>query len=405
METHDIILLVLSILIVILLVSLLLLIVRNNKRKVNLDISDDLYDIKGSIGKTIQQSILDFNDRVNQKLMDNQNSSKEEMYKLQYSLFEELHKFQNRINDKMNDEFKVLNTSVENKMTSINTKVEERLDKGFVKTNETFNSILERMTIIDQAQQKIEGLSTEMVSLQALLSNNQKRGAFGEYQLNQFLFNTYGENQKCYSIQHSLKEGKDGSVVRADAVIYMPPPYNMLCIDSKFPLTSYAKLVNEKVSEVEEKALLTSMHQEVKKHVDDISKKYIIKDKTADFAWMFIPSDGVLALIHSKLPMIVEYASKKNVILVSPTLIVPLLLSYRSMLIDYERSVHAKEIGEQIKLLSKDFEKFGEEWTKLHDNIEKLSKQSIDVNKRVDRITTKFGKIKIANIEEEKEGE
>jgi len=185
----------------------------------------------------------------------------------------------------------------------------------------------------------------------------------------------------------------------------MPPPYNMLCVDSKFPLTSYSKLVTEKVSEEEEKALLSSMLHEVKKHIDDISKKYIIKDKTADFAWMFIPSDGVLALIHTKLQSVVEYASKKNVILVSPTLIIPLLLSYRSMLIDYERSIHAKEIGEQIKLLSKDFEKFAEEWTKLHDNIEKLSKQSIDVNKRVDRITTKFGKIKISNIEEEKEGE
>ena len=404
MELHEIILLSISAIIVILLISLIVIICKNNKRKVNLDISDELNDIKGSIGKTIQQSIMDFNDRVNQKLMDNQNSSKDEMYKLQYSLFEELHKFQNRINDKMNDEFKILNTSVESKMTSINTKVEERLDKGFVKTNETFNSILERMTIIDQAQQKIEGLSTEMVSLQALLSNNQKRGAFGEYQLNQILYNTYGENKKCYDIQHTIKEGKDGSVVRADAVIYMPPPYNMLCVDSKFPLTSYSKLVTEKVNEQEEKALLSMMNQEVKKHIDDISKKYIIKDKTADFAWMFIPSDGVLALIHSKLASVVEYASKKNVILVSPTLIIPLLLSYRSMLIDYERSVHAKEIGEQIKLLGKDFEKFGEEWTKLHENIEKLSKQSIDVNKRVDRITTKFGKIKISNIEEQ-EGE
>lgn len=405
MELHEIILLIISILILLLLVVLIVLTIKNKGSKVNLDISHDLLDIKDSIGKTINQSIMDFNDRVNKKLMDNQNSSKEDMVKLQYGLFEELHKFQNRINEKMNDEFKVLNTSVENRMTNINAKVEERLDKGFVKTNETFNSILERMTIIDQAQQKIEGLSTEMVSLQALLSNNQKRGAFGEYQLNQILYNTYGENQKCYSIQHTIKEGKDGNVVRADAVIYMPPPYNMLCIDSKFPLTSYAKLVNEKVNEQEEKALLSSMNQEVKKHVDDISKKYIVKDKTADFAWMFIPSDGVLALIHTKLPSVVEYASKKNVILVSPTLIVPLLLSYRSMNIDYERSIHAKEIGDQIKLLSKDFEKFSEEWTKLHDNIEKLSKQSNDVNKRVDRITTKFGKIRISNVEEEKEGE
>lgn len=405
MKLHEIILLVLSIAILILLVLLIVLTIKKKENKVNLDISHDLVVIKDNIGETIQKSIMDFNDRVNQKLMDNANNSKEEMFKLQMSLFEELHKFQNRINDKMNDEFKVLNTSVENKMSNINAKVEERLDKGFVKTNETFNSILERMTIIDQAQQKIEGLSTEMVSLQALLSNNQKRGAFGEHQLNQILYNTYGENQKCYSIQHTLKEGKDGSVVRADAVIFMPPPYNMLCVDSKFPLASYSKLVNEKVSEIEEKALLSSMNQEVKKHIDDISKKYIIKDKTADFAWMFIPSDGVLALIHTKLPSVVEYASKKNVILVSPTLIIPLLLSYRSMQIDYERSIHAKEIGEQIKLLSKDFDKFAEEWTKLHDNIEKLSKQSNDVNKRVDKITNKFGKIKIANIEEEKEGE
>ena len=108
MELHEIILLVLSIAILILLVLLIVLTIKKKENKVNLDISHDLVVIKDNIGETIQKSIMDFNDRVNQKLMDNANNSKEEMFKLQMSLFEELHKFQNRINDKMNDEIQLL---------------------------------------------------------------------------------------------------------------------------------------------------------------------------------------------------------------------------------------------------------------------------------------------------------
>ena len=63
-----------------------------------------------------------------------------------------------------------------------NEKVEERLSKGFEATNETFGKIKESMAVMEQAQQKIEGLSNEMISLQDILSNNQQRGAFGEYQ-------------------------------------------------------------------------------------------------------------------------------------------------------------------------------------------------------------------------------
>ena len=283
MKPIEIILICLASLILVMVTILVIMTLKRKSQVVNIDLQGDLGELKDSMNKTIQQSILDFNDRVNQKLMENAKLSHENIASLQMGMYKELTAFQNKINEKMTEEFKVLNTSVDTRMMNINSKVEERLDKGFNKTNETFKNILERMTIIEQAQTHIEGLSNEMVSLQALLSNNQKRGAFGEFQLNQILFNTYGENKNCYDIQYTIKEGKDSNV-RADAVIFMPPPYKMLCIDSKFPLTSYSKLVTDKVSAEEEKVLLSSMSAEVKKHIDDIIKAYLDRKDVDKFA-------------------------------------------------------------------------------------------------------------------------
>lgn len=104
-------------------------------------------------------------------------------------------------------------------MSEINNKVEERLYKGFHDTNETFNEIAKKVEIIDNAQKKIQSLSEEMISLKDILSNNQERGHFGEFQLNQLLRSIFGENKRLYNTQYTFKNNKD-EIVRADAVIF-----------------------------------------------------------------------------------------------------------------------------------------------------------------------------------------
>lgn len=358
--------------------------------------------MKTDVIKTVYDSMLRFNQDVNTLLRETSEKSGENISEFRINVNKELTGFQEKLSGKLQEDFKKLTDEVNQKLFKINEDVDDRLKKGFLSTNDTFVQIAERVKIIDEAQKKIEGLSQEMIGLQNILSNNQARGSFGEYQLNQLLFSVFGDNNKIYATQHTIKEarGKQESV-RADAVIFMPEPHNKVAIDSKFPFSSYSKLFDDKgISKDEEDKLIQSFGSEVKKHITDIGNKYIIDGVTANYALMFVASDGILALIHAKLPNIVEYAREKRVTIVSPTTIIPLLSSFEVARIDYEKAKNAKIIDSQLKLLNKEFEIFSRDWTKLSQSIQSLTRQSDAVDRRVIRITDKFGRIKNADFSE-----
>ena len=83
----------------------------------------------------------------------------------------------------------------------MNQKVNEKLEDGFDKTNKTFNEVMARLTRIDEAQKKIDGLGSEIVSLESILTDKKSRGIFGEVNLYHILSSIFGEkNDKIYSI-------------------------------------------------------------------------------------------------------------------------------------------------------------------------------------------------------------
>jgi DNA recombination protein RmuC len=212
------------------------------------------------------------------------------------------------------------------------------------------------------------------------------------------LLSVFGENKKLYETQYTFKSTK----VRADAVIFLPEPKGMIAIDSKFPYSSYSKLFDNKdLTKEEESKLISDFGREVKKHITDIASKYIVQGETTEYAVMFVPSDGILALLHSKLLPVVEYARSKNVTIVSPTTLVPLLSSFRAIFIDYEYNMHTKEIIDQLKKIKKDFRIFGDEWSKLNRTIDTLRNDGDKINKRVEKLSNKFQDIdKVQFIEE-----
>jgi DNA recombination protein RmuC len=372
--------------------------------RLNAEISARIGELKEGVSKSIFGSIMNFNDQVNQKLMDNNQKSAENITAFRIAVNSELGSFQEKISIRLNDSFRGLNEEIEKRMGLINGKVEERLSKGFEDTNKTFQQISERVKIIDEAQKRIQELSTDIIGLQNILTNNQARGLFGEHQLNQLLFSVFGENNKLYKVQYTFREatGKSESV-RADAIVYLPKPNNILAIDSKFPFTAFSQLFDNKgLSKEADDKLISEFAAEAKKHITDIASKYIISGVTAEYALMFVPSDGILALIHSRCQNVLEYAWQKKITIVSPTTIIPLLSSFFTITMDNERKKNAGKIAQELMLLKKEFDKFNTDWTKLNDNIEKIYKQSNDVNTHVDKITTKFGQI---NNLEHPEGE
>ena len=305
---------------------------------------------------------------------------------------DKLERFQTNIIETMTKRFEAINLQLGEKMKEINQKVEEKLKEGFQGTSETIAQVRERLKVIDEAQKNMENLSKDVISLRSIMEGNQTRGQYGEYQLEMVLHNVFGDTVGCYQEQYTIKRGKDGNDVRADAVVFMPEPNKMICIDSKFPFQDYERLVKEE-DEAQKEEYKRAFSRAVKMHITTIKDKYIIEGKTAQEALMFIPNDGVFAYIHQNLLDVVEYAREKRVILTSPSTLPAILVTINMVRIESERAKNVKEISKQLEFLGRQFSQFAKEWDAFSRQLELASRSREKLDTRVNRITNKFDAI------------
>lgn len=165
---------------------------------------------------------------------------------------------------------------------------------------------MERLSKIDEAQKKIDNLSTDIVSLQGILTDKKSRGIFGEINLKHILVSVFGEkNDKIYKLQYTLPNS-----YIADAMLFTPEPLGTIAIDSKFPLENYQIMVDKNNSNAERNNAEKQFKIDVKKHIDAISSKYIIPGLTSNQAIMFLPAEAIFAEINAYHSDLVEYAYK-----------------------------------------------------------------------------------------------
>ena len=310
---------------------------------------------------------------------------------------EKLERFQQNISESINKRFDSLNEQMTLKMGEINKKVDQQLEQGFKTTTESMSQVRERLKVIDEAQKNIESLSKDVVSLKNVLENNQNRGQYGEYQLSMVLHNVFGDTIGCYKEQYTIKNAKDEeNKVRADAVVFMPEPNKMICIDSKFPFATYARLF-ETTDEKEREELQKVFVSDVKKHITVIKNKYIVDGKTAPQAIMFIPNDGIFAYVHQHCDAVVEYARQSEVILTSPSTLPAILVTINMVRIEAERAKNIKEITNQLVKLGKEFGMFSKEWESFSTQLGRASNSKDKLDNRVNKITSKFEALKISD--------
>ncbi len=279
-----------------------------------------------------------------------------------------------------------LTKSVDGRLEQIGGKVSERLDEGFKKTNQTFMDVMARLATIDEAQKKIDGLTTNVVSLQELLGDKRSRGAFGEVQLEALVRNVLPVNS--FAMQYTFENG-----TRADCALFLPEPTGTVAVDSKFPLENYHRMLDSKLTEAEKLLAEKQFKLDVKKHVDDIANKYIISNVTSDGAVMFIPAEAVFAELHAYHADVIEYAMNKRVWVVSPTTLMAVLNTARAVLKDVETRKQVHVIKEELGKLSKDFGRFDVRMKKLADNIRQAHENAQDVHISSQKITQRFAQI------------
>jgi DNA recombination protein RmuC len=284
--------------------------------------------------------------------------------------------------------------TVDGRLEQISGKVSERLDEGFKKTNETFVSVMARLAVIDEAQKKIDSLTTNVVSLQQVLSDKSARGAFGEVQLEALVRDTLPPG--VYEFQAAVGEGRE----KADCVLIMPDGASKMAIDSKFPLSNYRVSIDATqpdVSRAQAKKLFAS---DVRKHVNDIASKYIQPGVGADSAVMFIPSEAVFAELIGNHPEVVSEAQAKRVWVTSPTNLMAVLHTVRAVIRDVEMRKQAAVIKNELGKLGTDFGRFQERMDKLATHIKQAHDDAEQVQISSRKITTHFERIKSVEIAE-----
>ncbi len=328
----------------------------------------------------------------------NESNITERLGKLEVSMMKELGDFKSDISRNLNKDFTTLNEQVERRLIAINERVNERLDQNFEKTNKTFMNVIERLSKIDEAQKKIETLSTDIVSLQSILTDKKTRGIFGEVNLKHILISVFGErNDSLFRLQYTLSTG-----VIADSVVFAPEPLGTIAIDSKFPLEHYQLMVDKKLTPDLRENYERLFKQDMKKHIDAISSKYIIPGETADQAILFLPAEAIFAEINAYHQDIIDYAYKKKVWITSPTTLISTLTVVEMIIKNIERDKYTSIIHEELNKLGLEFARYKERWDKLARSIQTVNKDVENVSITTDKITKKFetiNKVEVASLD------
>ncbi len=303
--------------------------------------------------------------------------------------------FQTTMNDfssRLTETIQALTMTVDGRLEQISGRVTERLDEGFKKTNETFANVMARLAVIDEAQKKIDGLTTNVVSLQELLGDKRARGAFGEVQLENLVKNILPS--QSYAFQHTLSNG-----TRVDCALFLPEPTGMVAVDAKFPMENYRRMYTPDVLDTERIEAQRLFKQDIKRHVDAIAEKYIIANETSDGAVMFIPAEAVFAEIHAYHADIVEYAMQKRVWVVSPTTMMAVLNTARAVIKDVETRKQVHIIKEALSKLGKEFSRFDLRMKKLADHIRLAHQDAEEVQITSQKISRHFAQIENVELE------
>ena len=133
--------------------------------------------------------------------------------------------------------------------------------------------------------------------------------------------------------------------------------------------------------------------QDMKKHIDAISSKYIIPGETADQAILFLPAEAIFAEVNAYHTDIIEYAYKKRVWITSPTTLISTLTVIEMIIKNMERDKYTSVIHEELNKLGLEFARYRERWDKLARSIQTVNKDVENVSITTDKISKKFDSI------------
>lgn len=277
-----------------------------------------------------------------------------------------------------------LRRALAGQVDALNTRVSESLADSATKTAATISRIGERLNVIDEAQKNIANLSTQVVSLQEILSDKQTRGAFGQDRMEAIVADQLAPS--LYEFQATLSNGS-----RPDCVIRIPNVKGVTVVDSKFPLEAYEVL--RRASEDDRKAALSRLKADVQKHVKDIAEKYLIPGEVQTPAIMFVPSESIYAELHISCSDVMQKARRMQVVIVSPHVFMLAINTIQSLMRDAKMREQAHKIQTAVVELLQDVKRLGERVGNLRGHFDRTNKDIAEIETSMKRIESRAARI------------
>ncbi len=234
----------------------------------------------------------------------------------------------------------------------------------------------ERLGALSQNAIELKNISGDIANFKnILMGNKQARGTFGERQLEDLVRDIMPP--ETYAFQSVLDTG-----VRPDCIIRLPYPPGDMIIDSKFPLESYNRMMENANDGMAKK----QFELDVRKHIDAIGEKYIIPGQTAESAMMFIASESIFEMLHREFPATIEYAARRRVFIVSPSTLWATLNTIRAVLSDIKIKRVAAKIKKELDMLLTDLARLGDRATNV-------SRHFAQAQTDIDQLQTSISKI------------
>lgn len=244
--------------------------------------------------------------------------------------------------------------------------------------------LAERLGMLSQNAIELKNISSDIANFKdILMGNKQARGTFGERQLADLVADIMPP--ETYEFQKVLSTG-----VRPDCIIRLPYPPGDMIIDSKFPLESYNRILENKNDIAAQK----QFEIDVRKHIDAISEKYIIPGTTAESAMMFIASESIFMELHTKFPDTIEYAAHKKVFIVSPSTLWATLNTIRAVLSDIKIKRVAGKIKRELDMLLTDLSRLDERTNKVAQHFDMAQNDIEQIKTSISKISPRAEKLR-----------
>jgi DNA recombination protein RmuC len=270
-----------------------------------------------------------------------------------------------------------LTRSINERLDRVTHRLGQNLNENSRKTTESLSKLNERLAVIDTAQKNITELSSNVVTLQEILSNKQQRGAFGQGRMEAIIED--GLAKGAYTFQATLSNN-----MRPDCLIHLPNAPSLV-IDAKFPLEGFEAL-REARSETAKKQAVAQVRQDVGTHIKAIAERYLIPGETQDQALMFVPSESIYAELHETFAGLLQQSHRARIVIVSPNMLMLAVQTMQAIMKDVK-------MREQAGLIQKEVAYLMEDVNRLHDRVLKLQTHFGQTSKDIEQVLTSSEKI------------